>query len=132
MCVCVCVVAGGGSWQSPLCFPLCPLCRSQSLSYHSTYSLKLMAMLHLSALPPILCSQKSEFCSSLTSSSGEDEELLSLLQAPLLGRAAHACVVLHVSVGVASGHQALKSPGVLAWGCLCVCVCVCVCVFVCV
>lgn len=62
------------------------------------YFLKLMAMLHsLSALPPVICIQESGSCSSLTSSSGENVDLLSLLQALLLGGAARGCVVLCVT-----------------------------------
>ena len=83
-------------------------------------------MLHLSALPPILCFQTSGFCHFLTSSTGKDEELLYLLQAPLLGRAACTCVVLHVSVGVASGHQVLQTWWAYLLGAASVCVCVCV------
>lgn len=118
------VSVGVGLAVSPVLLFLSPL-QAPTPSLHSTFSLTLTAMLHLSALAPILCSQKSGFCSSLTPRSGKDEELLFLPHTPWLGRVLCACVVLHVSVGVALTTRCSKA-GACLFGVASVCVCVCV------
>lgn len=120
------VSVGVGLAVSPVLLSLSPL-QVPTPSLHSTLSLTLTAMLHLSALALILCPQKSGFCSSLTLSSAKDEELLFLPHTPWLGRVLCACVVLHVSVGVALTTRCSKA-GACLFGVASVYVCAFVCV----